>query len=80
MATEWEVRVAVEEILASVLYESPESLRAHPALACHKWDSVAVMESFVRLEKSLSIRLDLRAFRAARTVDDVVGLVSQIAR
>ena len=45
-------------------------------LAAHEWDSTSSLDALSQLETGLGVRVDLRAFHAARTVADVVDLVS----
>ncbi|MFL6136659.1 MAG: acyl carrier protein [Frankiaceae bacterium] len=73
-------RTAVEstvlDILEDVLNASEDELRAQPVLAAHDWDSLSQLEVLAQLESRLAITLDLRAYQAAREVDDLVGLVA----
>ncbi|ACU36594.1 MULTISPECIES: acyl carrier protein [Actinosynnema] len=71
-----EVAEAVLEILSDVLEVSRGELRATPVLAAHEWDSTSSLDALSQLETGLGVRVDLRAFHAARTVADVVDLVS----
>jgi acyl carrier protein len=70
----------VLEILADVLDEPADALTAHPVLAAHEWDSLASLEALAQIESRFGISLDLRSFHAARTVDDMVGLVEAALR
>ena len=70
----------VLEILALVLDEPAHALTTQPVLAAHDWDSLASLEALAQLESRFAINLDLRSFHAARTVDDMVGLVESALR
>ena len=66
----------VVTVLSEVLKESPGDLRALPVLAAHEWDSVASLEVLSRLESRFAVTLDLRAYHAARTFQDLTELVA----
>ena len=68
-------RDSVLDILSGVLDIDVEDLLAQPVLAAHEWDSISSLEAFAALERHFGIELDLRAFHATRTVDDLVLLV-----
>lgn len=70
------VEQTVLGILSGVLDETVEDLRARPVLASHEWDSISSLDALSQLESTLDVTLDLRAFHAARTVDDIVALVT----
>jgi acyl carrier protein len=74
------VDTVVLNTLSGVLNEPVEVLRARPVLAVHEWDSVASLEVLSQLENRLSVTLDLRAYHATRTVDDLIGLVTVAVR
>jgi acyl carrier protein len=65
--------------LSEVLNEPVDDLRAQPVLAAHEWDSLASLEALAQLESRLAVTLDLRAYHAARTVDDLIDLVAAAA-
>jgi len=69
------VAETVLDILSGVLDETPDDLRARPVLASYEWDSISSLDALSQLESKLDVTLDLRAFHAARTVDDIVALV-----
>jgi acyl carrier protein len=71
-----EVRPAVLEIVADLTGEAASELVAEPVLAAHKWDSMTSLEALARMESTFGIELDLRSFHAARTLDDLVALVT----
>lgn len=62
-------------ILSGALDVTADELRERPTLAAHEWDSISSLDALSQLESQLGVTLDLRAFHAARTVDDVVALV-----
>jgi acyl carrier protein len=66
-------------VLSDVLKESPGDLRAQPVLAAHEWDSVASLEALSQLESRFAVTLDLRAYHAARTLEDLIDLVATAA-
>ncbi|GAA2561169.1 hypothetical protein GCM10010435_36010 [Winogradskya consettensis] len=66
----------VAEILAGVLDEPAAALREQPILAAHDWDSLTSLEALAQLEARFHVSLDLTAFNAARTVDDMTALVT----
>jgi acyl carrier protein len=66
-------------ILSGVLDETVDDLRARPVLATHEWDSISSLDALSQLESKLGVTLDLRAFHAARTVDDIIALVQPTA-
>ena len=69
------VEEAVLDILSEALEESVDDLRANRVLATHEWDSITSLLSLAQLESQFGVTLDLRAYHAARTVDDLVKLV-----
>ncbi|MFI9009186.1 acyl carrier protein [Actinosynnema sp. NPDC053489] len=73
--TETTVEQSVLGILAGALDVTVDALREEPVLARHEWDSISSLDALAQLENRLQVSLDLRAFHAARTVDDVVALV-----
>lgn len=73
--TDTTVERSVLEILAGALDVSVDVLRDEPVLARHEWDSISSLDALAQLENRLDVTLDLRAFHAARTVEDVVALV-----
>ncbi|MCC8250179.1 acyl carrier protein [Saccharothrix luteola] len=73
--TDTTVEQSVLEILAGALDVSVDVLRDEPVLARHEWDSISSLDALAQLENRLDVTLDLRAFHAARTVEDVVALV-----
>ena len=62
-------------VLSGVLDISVDDLLTQPVLAAHEWDSISSLEAFAALERQFGIEIDLRAFHASRTVDDLVRLV-----
>jgi acyl carrier protein len=70
------VGATVLTILGDVLRESPNELRAQPVLAAHEWDSIATLEALSQLESRFAVTLDLRAYHAARTIEDLTELVA----
>lgn len=66
----------VLDAVGEVLGESAGDLRAQPVLAARDWDSVTSLEVLSRLESRAGVTLDLRAYHAARTVDDLIALVA----
>jgi acyl carrier protein len=76
MSTDDQVRPAVLEIVADLTGEAESELVTQPVLAAHKWDSMTSLEALVRMESTFGVELDLRTFNAARTVDDLVALVT----
>jgi acyl carrier protein len=62
--------------LSGVLNEPVGDLRERPVLAVHEWDSLASLEVLSQLESQLGVTLDLRTYHAARTVEDLTGLVA----
>jgi acyl carrier protein len=70
------VEVTVTSVLGDVLDESVDDLRAQPVLAAHMWDSYTSLEVLSRLERRLSVNLDLRRYHDVRTVDDLIDLVA----
>lgn len=69
-------RDSVLDILSGVLDIEVGDLLTQPVLAAHEWDSISSLEAFAALERHFGIELDLRAFHATRTVDDLVRLVA----
>lgn len=76
MAQMTDIEATVLEILGEVLGEAEGELRAQPVLATHEWDSLASLEALSQLESRLRVTLDLRAYHAARTIEDLVDLVA----
>jgi acyl carrier protein len=70
------VRSTVLDIIGNALNEPLDDLRACPVLAAHDWDSLASLEALAQFEYRFGITLDLRAFHAVRTVDQMVDLVA----
>jgi acyl carrier protein len=70
------IEASVLTVLSEVLKESPGDLRAQPVLAAHEWDSVASLEALSQLESRFAVALDLRAYHAARTFEDLTDLVA----
>jgi acyl carrier protein len=69
----------VLEIVAEVLGEAAERLRAEHVLADYEWDSIGSLEALAQLESRLDITLDLREFHAARTIGELMSLVERAA-
>jgi acyl carrier protein len=69
------VRTTVLDIIGDALNESTDDLRARPILAAHGWDSLASLEALAQFEHQFGVTLDLRAFHAVRTVDQMVDLI-----
>ncbi|MFD7664666.1 acyl carrier protein [Streptomyces sp. NPDC059788] len=74
--TSEDIGATVLDVVSDVLGRSPEALRDQPVLAAHDWDSIASLEALAQLESGFGIRLELREFHAARTVDDMTALVT----
>ena len=72
-----ELERTVVEVVASVLAETEERVRAQPVLARYGWDSLRMLESLSQLESALHITLDLRAYHCANTLDDLVRVVRE---
>lgn len=72
-----EVGDRVLEVISDVLGRPVEALKEYPVLATHDWDSLASLEALAQLESWFGIRLELRDFHAARTVDDMTALVAK---
>ncbi|TQF01426.1 acyl carrier protein [Kitasatospora acidiphila] len=70
------VGTEVLEVLSEVLNQEPEALTAQPVLASYDWDSLAMLEALAQLESAFGVRLELRAFQAVRTVEDMAALVA----
>jgi acyl carrier protein len=79
MTTRDSAASTVRTVISDVLNEPAEEFSDETILAWHGWDSLAALEVLAQLENQLSITLDLRLFNAARTVGDVIELVSQQA-
>lgn len=73
------VEAVVLSTLSEVLMEPVDALRAQPVLAAHDWDSMKSLEALSQLENQLSVTLDLRAYHAARTLEDLIDLVAAAA-
>lgn len=71
------IEAIVLRVVAAVVEESEEQVLAQPILAAHAWDSLSTLEALAQLEGGLDISLDLRAYHAVRTLDDLVALVNQ---
>jgi acyl carrier protein len=71
------VENTVLETLSDVLKVPADGLRTEPALAGHDWDSFSSLETLAQLEAKLGVHFDLRDFNSARTVDDLVALVTR---
>jgi acyl carrier protein len=72
-----ELERTVVDALTAVLAETEERVRAQPVLAHHGWDSLRMLGVLAQLENELQITLDLRAYHAARTLDDIVRVVRE---
>jgi acyl carrier protein len=72
-----EVEETVLDILSEALDEPVEGLRTQRVLALYEWDSITTLLTLSQLEARFGITLDLRSYHAARTVDDLVNLVSE---
>jgi acyl carrier protein len=70
------VDATVVTVLGEVLKESVGDLRAQPVLAAHDWDSMASLEVLSQLQSRFDVLLDLRAFHDARTIEDLIELVT----
>jgi acyl carrier protein len=70
------VEAIVLDILADALNESVDNLRRQRVLAAHDWDSMTTLLTLAQLESRFGITVDLRAYHATRTVDDLISLVS----
>ncbi|GAA1987033.1 acyl carrier protein [Kitasatospora viridis] len=66
----------VLEVLSEVLNQQPEALAAQPVLASYDWDSLASLEALAQLESAFGVRLELRAFQAVRTVEEMTALLA----
>lgn len=71
-----DVEATVLDILSEALDESVEDLRSRRVLAAYEWDSITTLMTLSQLESRFGVTLDLRSYHAARTVDDLVDLVS----
>jgi acyl carrier protein len=74
------VSAIVLSALSEILREPEADIRAQPVLAAHDWDSVTSLEVLAQLEGQLEVTLDLRAYHAARTFDDLIDLVTAAGR
>lgn len=70
-----QIQAIVLDVLSEVLREPADGLCGESVLAAHGWTSLASLEVLAQLEDQLGIELDLRAFTAVRTVDDLIELV-----
>jgi len=70
------IEAIVLDILADALDESVDNLRRQRVLAAYGWDSMTTLVTLAQLESRFGITVDLRAYHATRTVDDLVSLVS----
>lgn len=75
MADAGSVEATVLDILGEALEEPVAGLRANRVLAAHEWDSITSLLTLAALESHFGVNLDLRAYHAARTVDDLVNLI-----
>jgi acyl carrier protein len=71
-----EIEGTVLGVLSDVLGEPPGALSEHPVLAAHAWDSLTTLEALAQLESGFGVQLELRAFHAARTVEDLTSLIA----
>jgi acyl carrier protein len=71
-----EIEETVLDILSEALDESVDDLRTQRVLALYEWDSITTLLTLSQLEAHFGVTLDLRSYHAARTVDDLVNLVS----
>lgn len=69
------VKTTVLDILSDVLTEPVDDLLAQQVLGVHEWDSLSSLEALVQFEAHFEVTLDLRAYHAAREVDDLVVLI-----
>jgi acyl carrier protein len=76
MSEEVSTDVAVLEILSKIINVPADDLRDIPVLTAHKWDSLTSLETLTELENRFHLKFDLRSYHAARTVDDIVSLVT----
>lgn len=70
------IEATVRRVVAAVVDESEDEVVAQPILAAHAWDSLSTLEALAQLENELDIILDLRSYHAARTLDELVALVT----
>lgn len=70
------VDTTVLDVVGEVLNEPVGDLLAQPVLAGHEWDSVASLEVLSQLESRLGVTLDLRTYHGARTLEDLIGIVT----
>jgi acyl carrier protein len=71
-----DLEAVVVGILSDVLEEQPQAFRDQPRLGAYeKWDSMRTLDVLGQLEEQLAVRLNLRDFHRANTVDDLVALV-----
>lgn len=63
-------------VLSEALHVPVAQLVTEPVLATHDWDSLASLFSLAQLESEFGVALDLRSFHAARTVGDLVALIT----
>lgn len=71
-----EIESVVLTILSEVLTEPIDDLLAQPVLAGHEWDSQVQLEALAQLEHRLGITLDLRIYHGARTIEDLIEIVT----
>ncbi|MGQ4512773.1 phosphopantetheine-binding protein [Streptomyces sp. DW26H14] len=72
-----EIGETVLGVVSDVLGCPVAELREQPVLAAHDWDSLASLEALAQLESGFQVRLELREFHTARTVDDMTALVAK---
>jgi acyl carrier protein len=77
MSTETTTTDEVLAIIAGVLEIGDERVRQQPTLAAHDWNSLTSLEALAQVENHFGITLNLSAFHAARTLDDLVALVER---
>ncbi|MGA5134111.1 acyl carrier protein [Streptomyces olivoreticuli] len=71
-----DIGAIVLDVVSDVLGQHPETLRNQPVLAAHDWDSITSLEALAQLESGFGVRLELRDFHAAHTVDDMTALIT----
>lgn len=72
-----EIGETVTAVIGDVLGCGPQELTDQPVLAAHDWDSITSLEALAQLESRFRVKLELRDFHAARTVDAVSALIAK---
>jgi acyl carrier protein len=75
--SEWApIEATIVDILSDVLEVPATTLRGQPIVAAYNWNSVATLRALAQIESRLDVTLDLYRYSRARTVDDLVDLVT----